>query len=343
MLVGISGSTALLLAGFGIKDAVELSGDAQFNQMYNFDMELGVLPNETNITLIEANEQLNLMIQVAYFDETDYINLIVPESYDEMNDFLSFRDTKDKSVEFKSDSVFVTKQFALDHDIHVGDLIRLEVNDVTSNFTVTGVVAYYFGNNIYISNELIEDVFSLYLNKIYVKLPNFSKLDMNQLQNSLNDLDNVVHVQTKDDLMASFKQTSSSMNSVIILLVIFASVLSIIINYNLTLINISTRHKEMATLKVLGYDEKEVSGYIFRETFMISSVAILIGLILGRSLQYFIISQINVDGIILKNDIYPLSYLYTALLSIVYLLIVYVSSIPKIRKIDMLEALKSFE
>lgn len=343
MLVGISGSTALLLAGFGIKDAVELSGDAQFNQMYNFDMELGVLPNETNITLIEANDKLNLMIQVAYFDETDYINLIVPESYDEMNDFLSFRDTKDKSIEFKSDSVFVTKQFALDHDIHVGDLISLEVNDVTSNFTVTGVVAYYFGNNIYISNELIEDVFSLYLNKIYVKLPNFSKLDMNQLQNSLNDLDNVVHVQTKDDLMASFKQTSSSMNSVIILLVIFASVLSIIINYNLTLINISTRHKEMATLKVLGYDEKEVSGYIFRETFMISSVAILIGLILGRSLQYFIISQINVDGIILKNDIYPLSYLYTALLSIVYLLIVYVSSIPKIRKIDMLEALKSFE
>ena len=156
-------------------------------------------------------------------------------------------------------------------------------------------------------------------------------------------MDNVVHVQTKDDLMASFKQTSSSMNSVIILLVIFASVLSVIINYNLTLINISTRHKEMATLKVLGYDEKEATGYIFRETFMISSVAILIGLILGRLLQYFIISQINVDGIILKNDLYPLSYLYTAVLSIVYLLIVYVSSIPKIRKIDMLEALKSFE
>nr|WIF89131.1 ABC transporter permease [Acholeplasma laidlawii] len=343
MLVGISGSTALLLAGFGIKDSVELSGDAQFNQMYNFDIELGVLPNETSITLIDTNEKLNLMIQVAYFDETDYINLIVPETYDEMNGFLSFRDTKDKSIEFKSDSVFVTKQFALDHDISVGDFISLEVNDVTSNFTVTGIVAYYFGNNIYISNEIIKDVFDLYLNKIYVKLPNLSKSEMTQLKSSLNDLDNVVHVQTKDDLMASFKQTSSSMNSVIILLVIFASVLSVIINYNLTLINISTRHKEMATLKVLGYDEKEVSGYIFRETFMISSIAILIGLILGRSLQYFIISQINVDGIILKNEIYPLSYLYTAVLSIVYLLIVYVSSIPKIRKIDMLEALKSFE
>lgn len=343
MLVGISGSTALLLAGFGIKDAVELSGDAQFNQMYNFDIELGILPNETSITLIDTNEKLNLMIQVAYFDETDYINLIVPETYDELNDFLSFKDTKDKSIEFKADSVFVTKQFALDHDISVGDFISLEVNDVTSNFTVTGIVAYYFGNNIYISNEIIKDVFDLYLNKIYVKLPNLSKSEMTQLKSSLNDLDNVVHVQTKDDLMASFKQTSSSMNSVIILLVIFASVLSVIINYNLTLINISTRHKEMATLKVLGYDEKEATGYIFRETFMISSVAILIGLILGRLLQYFIISQINVDGIILKNDLYPLSYLYTAVLSIVYLLIVYVSSIPKIRKIDMLEALKSFE
>src|SRR5690606_26880098 len=121
--------------------------------------------NETSITLIDTNEKLNLMIQVAYFDETDYINLIVPETYDELNDFLSFKDTKDKSIEFKADSVFVTKQFALDHDISVGDFISLEVNDVTSNFTVTGIVAYYFGNNIYISNEIIKDVFDLYLNK----------------------------------------------------------------------------------------------------------------------------------------------------------------------------------
>src|SRR5690606_40358635 len=77
----------------------------------------------------------------------DWSSDVCSSDLDEMNDFLSFRDTKDKSIEFKSDSVFVTKQFALDHDIHVGDLISLEVNDVTSNFTVTGVVAYYFGRS----------------------------------------------------------------------------------------------------------------------------------------------------------------------------------------------------
>ena len=141
----------------------------------------------------------------------------------------------------------------------------------------------------------------MHLNKIFVKTGNLSKPEFSTLVEALNDTADIVQVQTKDDLMYAFIQTSSSMNSVIILLVIFASILAIIINYNLTLINISTRHKEMATLKVLGYQETEVTGYIFRETFIISSVAILIGLVLGRLLHYFIISQINVDGIILKN------------------------------------------
>ena len=343
MLVGIAGSTALLLAGFGIKDAVDMSGDAQFNDMYQFDLELSIVSNQTNIDELLAYDQLNFMTEISFYNEAHYINVAVSEVDDRVNDFLNFKNLKDEPVIFKPGSVFVTKQFARAHDIEAGDVIKLDIQGKSISFEVTEVIAYYFGNQIFISKYLIEDDIPITLNKIYVKLPYLSDNEKNELLSNLNDHEDITHVQTKDDLMASFKQTSSSMDSVIILLVIFASILAVIINYNLTLINMSTRHKEMATLKVLGYQELEVSGYIFRETFIISSVAILFGLGLGRVLHYFIISQVNVDGIILKNTMHPLSYLYTVVLSFVFLTLVYVLSIPKIRKIDMLEALKSFE
>src|SRR5690554_4296127 len=343
MLIGIAGSTALLLAGFGIKDAVEISGNAQFNEVYQFDIELSIVPNQTSIDILEDYETLNLMIQTAHYESSDYINVLIPEVDDELNDYLAFKNLDSNDLSFGSSSVFVTKQFASKHDIVVGQSISLEFQGVTQTFEVTDIIAFYFGNYIYISNSLVASDYEFYYNKAYVKTNHLRPSDFDMLIDELTNTDDIVQVQSKDDLMGFFNQTSSSMNSVIILLVVFASVLAIIINYNLTLINISTRHKEMATLKVLGYQEKEVSGYIFRETFIISTFAIIFGLLIGRSLQYFIISQINVDGIILKNEIYLLSYLYTVGLSFVFLIIVYIASLPKIRKIDMLEALKSFE
>lgn len=343
MLIGISGSTALLLAGFGIKDAVEISGSTQFDQMYQFDMELSIQPNQTNQELLNAYHTLNFMIETVHFEESDYIYIIVPEVDDKLNDFLHFKDKNEHDITFNEQSVFVTEQFARKHGLLKGDIISLDFQGVQKSFEVTEVIEFYFGNYIYVSHDLIKDDYVLVYNRTYVQTPNLSQTALHQLIDALNVEDDIIQVQTKEDLMAAFRQTSSSMNSVILLLIAFASILAIIINYNLTLINISTRYKEMATLKVLGYQEIEVSGYIFRETFMISTVAIFLGLGIGRLLQYFIISQVNVDGIILKNAIYPLSLLYTVLLSYVFLIVVYLVSLPKIKKIDMLQALKSFE
>lgn len=343
MLIGIAGSTALLLAGFGIKDAVEISGDQQFNQMYQFDIELSISPNQTNIDILQPYETINLMIQTAHFENQAYINVLIPENAEVLNNFLMFKNLRSRKILFDSNSVFVTKQFASLHNIDSGDEIQLEFQGMITTFEVTDIVEFYFGNYIYIAPNLLSTEYDLYFNRSYVRTPNINATAFLELVETLRSTDDIVQVQSIDDLKAFFNQTSASIDSVIILLVVFASMLAIIINYNLTLINISTRLKEMATLKVLGYHEKEVNGYIFRETFLISTFAIVLGLFIGRSLQYFIVSQINVDGIILKNEIYLLSYVYTVLLSLVFLSVVYIASIPKIRNINMLEALKSFE
>ncbi|HPT89010.1 MAG TPA: ABC transporter permease [Bacilli bacterium] len=140
-----------------------------------------------------------------------------------------------------------------------------------------------------------------------------------------------------------YDQTSKSLSSIIIMMVVFSCALALVINYNLILINIHTRTREIATLKVLGYQEFEVSGYVFRETFIISLAAILIGILLGKTLHFSIISIIDVDGVILANEIKSLSYILTFILSLVFLGIEYFLSLPQTRKINMIEALKSYE
>ena len=147
----------------------------------------------------------------------------------------------------------------------------------------------------------------------------------------------------KEDLKYMYDQTSKSLSSIIIMMVVFSCALALVINYNLILINIHTRTREIATLKVLGYQEFEVSGYVFRETFIISLAAILIGILLGKTLHFSIISIIDVDGVILANEIKSLSYILTFILSLVFLGIEYFLSLPQTRKINMIEALKSYE
>ncbi|NLB49116.1 MAG: ABC transporter permease, partial [Erysipelotrichia bacterium] len=202
---------------------------------------------------------------------------------------------------------------------------------------------YYFGNNNYIAKELNPQQISINYNKIYLKTGKLNATSKQQLADDLETNNKVVKILFAEDLKYTFNNTSKSISSIILLIIAFSIALGIMINYNLLLINIHTRKREIATLKVLGYQEKEVSGYVFRETLIISIFAILIGLLLGKILHYFIISQIVIDGVLLYNSIGWQSYIYTILMSMVFLVFVYLMSIPHTKKINMIEALKSYE
>ncbi|MDD2575456.1 MAG: FtsX-like permease family protein [Acholeplasmataceae bacterium] len=342
-LIGVAGSTALLLAGFGIKNSVDYSGDYQYKEMQLYDIEVTVIPNQINIVSLNDYEKIYLMDYTFKYKNDDYINVVSPENNLLINDFLNFKNTKRHEILMANDSVLVTQQFAIKHHIKSGDTIELEFQGIKTTFKVTEILDYYFGNHIYISKNLLEISYPINYNKIYVKTDLKDTLAIENLRHELNLDDNVLQTSFDSDIKAVFEKTSESINSIIIVLVVSASLLAIIINYNITLINISTRQKEIATLKVLGYSEREVSGYVFRETLIISSVAILLGLGLGKLLHWFIISRIFLDGVMFVNIIDWLSYLITIILSYAFLGFVYFISITKMRKIDMVEALKSYE
>lgn len=342
-ILGISGSTALLLAGFGVKDSVDLAGKYQFDEMMQYNLELNTNPTNESFQEIKGYYSIYIMSSNAQYLNKDYISIIVPKDTNMINDFITFREDKNQEFNMKNDSVIVTKQFSMKHNLEVGDIIYLKVNDKEIGLKITNIQEYYFGNNIYISKDLIEDLIDIKYNKIYVKIDTYNTNLKTELKEQLDKNENILKVMFHEDLKYTFKNTSKSMNSVIIVLLVSAGALAIIVNYNLTLINVHTRKREIATLKVLGYQEVEVSGYVFRETVIVSTTAILIGLLVGKGLHYFIISRIVIDGILLYNDIYWLSYLYTTFASFIFLVIVYFISFPQTKKVNMIDALKSYE
>lgn len=342
-LIGVAGSTALLLAGFGIKDSVELAGKYQFDEMIQYDLEIGTEANQTDIEALKTYEHMDAMMLMAKYESDNYIRIIVPKDEEGFNEYIHFKNIERQTLTMNNQSVLVTKEFAMNHDIEEDETIVLEIRGIKNNLTVTGIVDYYFGNYIYLSPDVLNSEVDVVYNRVFVKTGVLDELTKTQLHESLKEDSKVTQIFFDEDSRYSFNKTSESMNSIIIVLVLAACALAMIINYNLTLINISTRQREIATLKVIGYQEIEVSGYVFRETVLISTFAIGLGIFLGKILHYFVISQIVVDGVLLSNQINWLSYILTLVLSFVFIGIVYVISLPKMRKIDMIAALKSYE
>ncbi len=342
-LIGVAGSTALLLAGFGIKDSVDNAGKYQFDEMIQYELEIGTEIGQTDIDALNPYEHADAMMIIANYDTDYYIQIVVPDDVLTFNDFIHFKNIHRQRLMMDNESAFVTKEFAMKHGIKENDVIDLEIQGIANSIKITGVIDYYFGNYMYISEDVLNSEVNVFYNRVFVKTGILNEDIRNELRESLKADIKVTQILFDEDNRYSFNKTSESMNSIIIVLVLAASALAIIINYNLTLININTRQREIATLKVLGYQEVEVSGYVFRETVLISTFSIGVGILIGKVLHYFIISQIVVDGILLSNQINLLSYFLTLILSFVFIGIVYLISLPKMRKIDMIDALKSYE
>lgn len=345
-LIGIAGSTALLLAGFGVKDSVDLAGKYQYDDILSYDLEVSI-NKQTEISEIANFNFIYVFSVTAQLQNKnkDFITVLSFEDSSRINEFINFRNKNKKNFEFTKDSVIITKQFASKHNLSVGDKIKLSISNQTIELTITHIQDYYFGNNVYIAKEILEQYVTLdynKYNKIYV-ITNLTNQEKDVLKQKLENNSSITKVALKEDLKYMYDQTSKSLSSIIIMMVVFSCALALVINYNLILINIHTRTREIATLKVLGYQEFEVSGYVFRETFIISLAAILIGILLGKTLHFSIISIIDVDGVILANEIKSLSYILTFILSLVFLGIEYFLSLPQTRKINMIEALKSYD
>lgn len=371
-LIGISGCTALMLVGFGLHDSIWDIIDNQFGTIQHYNTVVSLDANATDGDLESVRRMLRehdateltrvdvQNMQVAGTDDTDplSVQVIVPQEASALTDVITFRERVGHNpVAFDDDAVLVTEKAAATLGLHVGDELTLYRQDGMGNATgggararITGIVENYVGNMVYVGPEAWRQAAAqddgmdaeLAYRTTYAVTP-----DGQRARDDLSaDLREVPHLSTVGFTAISIETYStmlSSINLIVVVLIVSAAALAFIVLYNLTNINIGERVREIATLKVLGFTRGEVNAFIFREIAILSLVGDLFGLALGTWLEGFVITTVEVDVVMFGRIIHPLSYLYAFLLTLVFSGVVVLAMRGRLDKVDMVESLKSVD
>ncbi len=356
-VVGIAGCTGLLLTGYGVRDAVEAIVSYQFLRVYAYDASIGLKDGEIGDelrTLLDDKSQFedwtaiySKTMDVTKDGETMTASLLVPESGEKLPTFihLNNRVTR-KAIPFGADAVVVTEKLARQLDISPGDSITVK-NGSGKEMTlrVTGVTENYVYHYVYVSPSLYAGLMGeeAGVNEVLTVVPladDAARAELSRKAMSLKDVGTFAYT---EDILSRYDDMVSSMNLIVLVLIVSAGLLAFIVLYNLTNINVTERLRELATIKVLGFYDKEVSAYVFRETALLTIIGCLLGLGLGVLLNQFVVETAEVDMIMFGRVIQPLSYVWSAAFTLLFGVIVNLVMYPRLKKIDMVESLKSVD
>ena len=353
-IFGIGGCMALLLVGFGLRDSIMEIVNNQYKHIWTYDAYISVNDTELGLEGMEAEKLIEnrLFAQVKNLDaETEAAvksaSLFVPERLEDLEEFLKLKDrvTQEKYT-LTEQGVIVSEKLAKTLEVSVGDAIEIYVDDVTKRpVTVMAIAENYMANYIYMSAAQYEDVFeeAPEFNQLYLKLPEMTLAEEEEFSRELLNVDAVDSVTYVHELQESVATMMQALELVVVVLIVAAGMLAFIVLYNLNNINIIERRRELATLKVLGFYDMEVGSYVYRENVLLTVLGILAGVVMGFFLHRFVILTVEVDMIMFGRNIELPSYLYSVLLTCVFAVLINLGMFFKLKKIDMVESLKSAE
>ena len=354
MILGIGGCTALLVTGFGIQDSVGSIANDQFGKITLYDHAVNFQDPQTgeSAALYLAQQgwdrEDGLLVHSGSTDAVSptaskSVYLIVPAE-NTLEGFISLQ-KGEAAIPFPSaNEAVINSGLAEDLGLSVGDTLALRDEKTGSiEVTVSAVCDNYIFNYVYVS----PDTYRQQLGTV----PAFKTLFVHSHDGAdpyeesvlLSDAEGISNVSVNADTLSRVNSLLDRLNLIVIVIVFFAAALAFIVLYNLTNINITERIREIATIKVLGFYQKEVASYVFREITMLATAGSLVGLIMGKALHAFVILQIQVDGMFFPIQIYPQSYLLAFVLTLVFTTLITWGMRPRLRKIDMAESLKSVE
>lgn len=358
-IIGIMGCTALVVTAFGAKNAVSTLLNKQFEGIFHYNVSVGFTdenPSQELISLLsdksyfeESTKVLQTSAQASLTQEDEEAyNIYLVAANDAMNftDFVTLTDPISKEeLAFDKNSVIITQKLAMNLNIGVGDTIQLKYLDDSKYYpvTVTGITKNYAFNYVYFGSDAYKDVFGIepIYNMFFTIAKDSHSTDV--IKGYLASAPDIGVISFTDDLMGNIKTSINSVDNIIWILIIAAGLLAFVVLYNLTNINIGERQRELATLKVLGFYDKESYSYIFRETIILSMIGSLFGLFSGIFLYRAVIETVEPDMILLTRDLTWQGYLGAAILTMAFTWLVNQCMKPRIKNIDMLESLKSVE
>ena len=357
-IIGVAGCTALMVAGFGIKHAIGAIVTRQYGEIFCYDGivaldEVSVEEKETafekilNHTLVEDGMfAVQDTVDVSNGDKTLEVYLVVPEYVDELNNYIVLRDRKThEGLSLQEGQLIVNEKLAKVMDWSVGDTVILNDGDLSGQARISAITENYTLNYVYMLPETYEAVLNhaVDYNTVLINMAETGSEQESRLSRELLEDDTILGLSYASNGNEKFMDMVSSLDIIVWVLIASAGLLAIIVLYNLANININERVRELATIKVLGFYDKEVSAYIYRENNISTALGILLGLVLGTILEQFALVVVEADNMMFAPDLPYTVFLYSAVLTAVFAGFINLIIHFKLKKIDMVESMKSVE
>ena len=360
-IFGIGGCMALMVVGFGLKDCIYEIVSLQYEKVQFYDAATYMsddISEENRQQLhdyLDQNADIKETIE-ARMQKTDVksasgkktLYLMVPSDNEKIEDFLSFhsRTNKDEVYSLKKDEVILTEKMASLLNVKVGDELTIEDEDRgDQTVTVGAICENYMSHYLYLSPEKYEGLYGVpaEYNTIIYSAKDGKDDQIEKIGTKLLSMDGVLNVSYTSSIEGRLDDMLRSLNLVIVVLIVSAGMLAFVVLYNLNNINITERQRELATLKVLGFYDGEVASYVYRENILLTIIGSVVGMVLGNLLHRYIILTVEVEEAMFGRQIHWQSYLYSFLFTVAFSLFVNWVMFYKLKKIDMVESLKSVE
>ena len=358
-IFGIAGSMGLMLVGFGLYDSIMDIAILQYDQIQHYD---AMVINDEDATdsqekdllkFLDGNSEIDHYTRVQLTKMTApkekgsvSIYVYVPENTENFKEDVTLRDRKShEQYELTDDGAVICEKTASLIGVKAGDKITLEKDNRKYKVKITAVTENYMGHYVYMTPSCYEKTFG--------EKPEYSSTVYTMKEDAESDLETLGNAILKYPAALSISYTSStagqvermlgSLGAVIWVLIISAGMLAFVVLYNLNNINITERQRELATLKVLGFYDGEVSQYVFRENILLSFIGILAGAVFGILLHRYVITTVEVDAVMFGRNIKPISFVYSGIITFGFSMFVNMVMHFKLKKINMVESLKSVE
>lgn len=358
-IFGIAGSMGLMLVGFGLYDSIMDIAILQYDQIQHYD---AMVINDEDATDSQEKDLLKFLDENSEIDHYTRVQLTkmtapkekgsvsiyvyVPENTENFKEDVTLRDRKShEQYELTDDGAVICEKTASLIGVKTGDEITLEKDNRKYKVKITAVTENYMGHYVYMTPSCYE--------KTFEEKPEYSSTVYTMKEDAESDLETLGNAILKYPAALSISYTSStagqvermlgSLGAVIWVLIISAGMLAFVVLYNLNNINITERQRELATLKVLGFYDGEVSQYVFRENILLSFIGILAGAVFGIFLHRYVITTVEVDAVMFGRNIKPISFVYSGIITFGFSMFVNMVMHFKLKKINMVESLKSVE
>lgn len=358
-LIGIAGCTALIYSGLGLQSSVTSIGNIQFSKVRTADIEIYL--NE-ELVKNEVDKVENDIKQKQYIKETTPIRqqtitvkannyskdvFYIAASSKEIGKYINLKNRKTKkTIKIDEEGVVLTEKLALLLDVKVGEKINVKDNGADATVKVTGITENYLYNYIYFTPNVYERIYGkeMKYNEVFANTSeDLSEKEEINLSDKLKENDKIASLSFGKNMEKEFKTSLSSLMSIVIIFIGCASLLSFTVLVNLNNINIEERKRELSTIKLLGFYEKELESYVFRENIILTILGTLLGLILGMGILGVIIQAAEVETIFLVKDINYINLAVSIVITLGFTLITNFVMRKKIKNIDMIDSLKSIE